>query len=422
MNTTKELLRQRLVETYDPMVTFKLTAVYKLLLEETDTDVYDNHKEPQATIRRDLQELRDDNIITFLDYDGTYYINEFKDIDTTENIFDLDQLKKNGRIYGWSDKNQNTNAPGINFICWMIADKDEVMSHDVARKLGIPCQTRVGQALFLKTISDITNDIRDNGYDYRSFQPAIEPLPEPIEFEGKTYKYIVREGNNRYKVPWKYFPCALIEGEDEYSSLQFGAMANNSNNEKLKNYNTPDDVKRMIRIGFEHGKIDKTEDAVYEVLATNYKETRKKDRRQFVSEILGEEGVKVSIEPYDKTKAAKNLKEDYKVNLNPDTDHIEGWGREADHYRKFYHIFEKATATPGIHLNEYAFLEMGQGVKNQPSEENAVQLRIQLESQKKNYIIHCCKVADQHRSGQLKTINVNWMAQLNYKEKNNEFQ
>jgi len=421
MNTTKELLRQRLVETYDPMVTFKLVAVYKLLLEDTDTNVYDNHKEPKATIRGDLQELRDDNIITFLDYDGTYYINEFKDIDITENIFDLDQLKKNGRIYGWNDKNQNTDAPGIDFICWMIADKDEVMSHDVARKLGIPCQTREGQALFLKTISDITNDITDNGYDYRCFQPAIELLPEPIEFEGKIYKYIVREGNNRYGLPWKYFPCALIKGEDEYSSLQFGAMANNRL-AFLKNDNTPEDVKRMIRIGFEYGKIAKTEDAVYNILVKNYKETRKKDRRQFVSEILGEEGVKVSIEPYDKTKAAKNLKEDYGVNLNPDTDHIEGWGRQADHYRKFYHIFEKATATPGIHLNEYAFLEMGQGVRNQPTEENTVQLRTQLESQKRNYIIHCCKVADQHRSGQLNTINVKWMAQLNYKEKHNEFQ
>lgn len=421
MSITKELLHQRLTETYDPMVTFKLASVYKLLLEETDTDVYDDHKEPQATIRRDLQELRDDNIITFFDNDGTYYINEFKDIDPTENIFDLDQLKKNGRIYGWDDEKQNTNVPGIDFVRWMIADKDEVMSHKVARKLGIPCQTRVGKALFLQTISDITNDIVNNGYDYRCFQPAIELLPEPIEFEGKTYKYITREGNHRHNLPWNYFPCALIKGEDEYSSLQFGAMANNPNKEK-KNDNTPDDVKRMIRIGFEYGKIDKTEEAVYEVLVKNYKETRKKDRRQFVSEILGEEGVKVSIEPYDKIKAAKNLKEDYGVNLNPDTDHIEGWGREADHYRKLFNIYEKATATPGIHLNEYAFLEMGQGVKNQPTEENAVQLRIQLESQKKKYIIHCCKVADQHRNGQLNQINVKWMAQVNENEKYNEFQ
>ena len=422
MSTSKELLRQRLLDTFDPTVIFKLAEVYRLMLEETDTDVYDNHKEPQATIRRDLQELRDDNIITFFDYDGTYYVNEFQDIDFKKNIFDLDQLKKNGRIYGWDDKTQTTNAPGIEFDCWMIAHKDEVMSHKVARKLGITCQTRVGQALFLKTISEIANDIvNGNGYDYRSFQPVIEELPEPIEFEGKVYKYIVREGNNRYSLPWKHFPCALIKSEDEYSSLQFGAMANNPSNDK-KNDNTPEDVKRMIRIGFEHGKIAKTETAVYEVLATNYKKTRSKDRVQFVSEILGEEGVKLSIEPYDKTKAAKNLKEDYKVNLNPDTDHIEGWGRESDHYRKFFHIYEKATATPGIHLNEYAFLEMGKGVKNQPTEENAVQLRIQLESLKKIYINHCCKVADQYRSGQLNRINVKWMAQVNETEKYNEFQ
>ena len=81
MSTSKELLRQRLLDTFDPTVIFKLAEVYRLMLEETDTDVYDNHKEPQATIRRDLQELRDDNIITFFDYDGTYFVNEFQNID-----------------------------------------------------------------------------------------------------------------------------------------------------------------------------------------------------------------------------------------------------------------------------------------------------------------------------------------------------
>ena len=173
MNITKELLRQRLVETYDPTVTFKLAAVYKLLLEETDTDVYDDHKEPQAAIRRDLQELRDDNIITFVDYDGTYYINKPINFNPKENIFDLEALEQNGRIFDWSDKLKDTNAPGINFECWMIAHKDEVMSHKIARELDIPCQTRAGSALFLQTIDQIRDDIIENGYDYRCYQPAI---------------------------------------------------------------------------------------------------------------------------------------------------------------------------------------------------------------------------------------------------------
>jgi hypothetical protein len=422
MSTSKELLRQRLLDTFDPQRLFKLTQVYKLMLDDTHTEIYENLKEPESTIRRDLQELRDDNILTFLDNEGTYFINSHPNVDFKENIFDLDQLKKNGRIYEWNDEYQTTNAPGIEFDCWMIAHKDEVMSHTVARKLNIPCQTREGKALFLRTIGNITNDIIENGYDYRCFQPVIEELPEPIEFEGKVYKYIVRDGNNRFELPWTYFPCALIKSEDEYSSLQFGAMANNPNVKDKKNDNTPEDVKRMIRLGFKYGKIALTQDAVYNILAKNYKETRKKDRRQFVAEILSEEGVKVSIEPYDKTKAAKDLKENYGVDLNPDTDHIEGWGRGADHYRKFFHIYEKATATPGIHLNEYAFLEMGQGVKIEPTEENVNQLRLNLESEKKIYITHCCKVADQHRSGQLNQVNVKWMAQVNETEKYNEFQ
>ena len=65
---------------------------------------------------------------------------------------------------------------------------------------------------------------------------------------------------------------------------------------------------------------------------------------------------------------------------------------------------------------------MGQGVKIEPTEENVNQLRLNLESEKKIYITHCCKVADQHRSGQLNQVNVKWMAQVNETEKYNEFQ
>lgn len=419
--TTKQFLYAELQKAFDPEVIFKLHQVYQLMLNDIDHDMYDGHQHPDSTIRRDLQELRDDNLITFADYDGSYYINKPINFDPKENIFDLEALKQNGRIFGWSDKIKDTTAPGVNFERWMIAHKDEVMSHKIARELDIPCQTRVGSALFLQTIDQIRDDIIENGYDYRCYQPAIEELPQPIEYKGKVYKYIVRDGNNRYELPWDYFPCALIKSEDEYSSLQFGAMANNPTKDK-KNDCTPDDVKQMIRLGFKYGKIAKDEDSVYNVLAERYKETRKKDRRQFVSEILGEEGIKVSIEPYDIKKAEKHLSENYGVELNPETDYVVGWGRESDHYRKYHSIFEWATSTPGIQLNEYAFLEMGQGVTTQPTEENADEQRIILESGLRKYVKHCCKVADQYRSGELKMPNRKWLSQVNETEKFNEFQ
>ena len=420
-STSKELLRQRLVNEFDSQCFFTLPQVYQLLLNETDTDVYDDHKEPEATIRRDLQELRDDGILTFVDYNGTYSINPVSTLNTKENIFSLELLERHGRIYSWNDKTKETSAPGIKFKQWMIVNKNEVMSHEIARELDIPCQTRVGKALFQSTQDDIRDDILSNGYDYHCFQPAVESLPEPITYKGNVYKFIVRDGNNRFELPWDWFPCALIESVDEYSSLQYGALANNPNKEK-KNDCTPDDVKNMIRIGFQYGKIEKTQDAVYNVLAELYTETRKKDRRNFVAEILSEEGIKVSIEPYDNTKAQKHLEENYKVVLNNKTQYIAGWGRRPDHYRKFFTIFETALANPQDQLTEYAFLEMGKGVAVQPTENNANDLRIKLESEKKLYINHCCNVADAYRSGQLKKIDVKWLAQVNECERYNEFQ
>jgi len=414
MTTTKDHLLQTLVSEYEPKVSFVLPTVYDLVLN-ADPSRYAHLKDAQSTIRRDLQELRDEGYVTFVDYEGTYYINPTASIDPTVNIFSLEELERHGRILP---------APGVHFERWAILNKDEVMSHAVARELDIPCQTRVGRALFLKTIEEITNEVYNNGncdgYDYRCWQPAVSALSEPVEYNGKTYRYIVRNGNNRYELPWNYYPCAIISGDTEYSLLQYGAISNNPSKEK-KNDLTDADVKYMIQLGFEYGEIEKTEEAVYDVLATLYKEIRKKDRRNFVAEILLESGIQVSIEPYDIQKAKQHLKDNYQVELG-DHDYIMGWGRGADSYRKFHWIYQERLKNPDVEMIEYAFLEMGQGVKVQPTEENARTQRILLESERKEYINHCCDVADAHRSGQLKRNEVKWLAQVNSNEKFNEFQ
>ena len=263
---------------------------------------------------RDVQVLRDDDVLTFVDYNGTYFLNPSSVVNSQENIFSLEMLESHGRILMWDDKTKTTSAPGITFVRWMIADKNEVMSHTIARELGIECQTRVDQALFKSTQDEICDSIISEGYDYRCCQPAVSELDTPIEYKGKVYKFIARDGNNRYELPWDHFPCALIKGINEYSLLQYGAMANNPTKEK-KNDCTPNDVKHIIRLGFNCGEIEKTEDAVYNILATRYKEIRKKNRRSFVAEILSEEGIKVSIEPYNVVKAKQHLIENYGVEI-----------------------------------------------------------------------------------------------------------
>ena len=85
-------------------------------------------------------------------------------------------------------------------------------------------------------------------------------------------------------------------------------------------------------------------------------------------------------------------------------------------------MFECQLANPEVDMNAYYFLEMGNGVETQPTESNAKNQRIQMESERKHYINHCCNVADLYRAGQLKSINVKWLAQVNSKEVYNAFQ
>lgn len=420
MSTTKTQLLDLLKENYDSEVAFHVQDIYQLLSNISST-IYSHLEVPTAGVLRDVQELRDDDVLTFVDYNGTYFLNPSSVVDSEQNIFSLEMLERHGRILMWNDKTKTTSAPGITFKQWMIANKNEVMSHTIARELDIPCQTRVDQALFKGTQNEIRDSILSDGYDYHCYQPAVSELNPPVEYQGNVYKYIVRDGNNRFELPWDYFPCALIEGESEYSLLQFGAMANNPNSKEKKNDCTPNDVKHIIRLGFKYGEIEKTEEAVFEILSTRYKETRKKNRRNFVAEILAEEGIKLSIEPYDITKARKHLIENYGVEMN-EHDFIMGWGRGSDHYRKLFWMFEHQLENPEVDMKGYYFLEQGPGIDTQPTEKNIVSQRVLMESERKVYINHCCKVADSYRAGQIKPIDVKWLAQANGKEKYNEFQ
>jgi hypothetical protein len=427
MVSTKDHVLLTLRENFVPGVIFTLQQVYDLVLNQNRvSELYDNKNEEEV-VRAAIQRLEADELLKMMcrdsmDLAGTYCLIDTKDtINPNENIFNLKELEKFGRI---------PKSPGTEFENWEILHKDEVMSHSVARELGIECQTRVGQALFQTTIDEITNNVASEGYDYRCFQPAVSKLKEPIEYNGKVYKYIVRDGNNRYELPWNYFPCAVISGETEYALLQYGAMSNNPTKEK-KNDCTPDDVKYMIQLGFKHNEIEKNFDSVMVVLQTRYKEIRKKDRRIFAAEILNAEGIKISMEPFDISKAQKVLNDVYKVigvcgdissMKESDLSVTVGWGRKPDHPRKFQMLLEKQLEFPENEYTIYSFLEQGQGVSTQPTEDNIQELRVQMESERKRHLNYCMRVVTAYRSGKLKTPTYKWLAQANNVEIYNEFQ
>lgn len=337
----------------------------------------------------------------------------------THNIFDLEQLER---------LSPQPSGPGITFEGWAILDKDEVLSHTQARELGIKIQTRVGQALFPETIREIYEDVEENGWNYRLPQPAVSRLETPIIGpDEKVKNYAVRDSNNRFELPWTHLPCAIISGED-YDLLRYGCIANNPNSWSRKNDCTSDDVKSMIQIGFEMGKIEKTEEAVMEELRTNYPKIRTRSRAKFVAEILESVGKTVSFQPYNKVDVAKHLSEYFDLDIGQDDDAkviriAKGWGRPLDNMRNSVDLLEQALANPDYQVQAISWLSVGEGVTVQPDETNAPQLRIQHDSVVSNFVRNfCIPVADAFRRGSLKLPTNYWVSQVNGKEKLDQFQ
>ena len=71
---TKEPLLEILKETYEHEVQFHLQEIYELL-KSISSPIYDYLEVPTSGIRRDIQSLRDDGVLTFVDYNGTYFLN-----------------------------------------------------------------------------------------------------------------------------------------------------------------------------------------------------------------------------------------------------------------------------------------------------------------------------------------------------------
>jgi len=327
-------------------------------------------------------------------------------------------------------------VPGVDFIEWRILPKRNILSHSQAKELGIPCQTRVGQALFLETIKTINQNIQEEGWDYYTFAPAVSVIDQefcnrygieyPLIIDGERKDWIVRDGNNRYETDWELFPCAVISGDD-YDLRRYGAMANAPDNKTKKNDCTEDDVIAIIHEGFTCGKIAMTEDAVFEELKKNYTEVQKKNRRNLVAKIMKMAGQQVSVEPFDIKKAEKHIEKHMNITMGEDVNCVRtvyGFGRESDETRKLISIWTDAVRYPSLTHECYVFQEQGQGVSVEPNEENMADKRKKA-AQKITYdFMHdfVLPTADAYRKGKVGPIIVKHLPQLNYHENDNEFQ
>jgi len=337
------------------------------------------------------------------------------------------KLKTFGRI---------KNAPGVSMKKWRILHKEDVLSHSQAKDLGIECQTRKGMALFRATIATINEDIEENGWDYYSFQPAVSEITEefckrnnvafPLIVDGNEKTHVVRDGNNRYETDWDLFPCAVIEG-DEYDLKRFGTMANVPDNKTKKNDCSDEDVISIIQEGFELGKVEKTEQGVWDELIANFKEVRKKDRKIFVADILRLAGQKVNVEPFDIPKAEAHVKKHFGFEMGPDGDYVTreciGFGRTNDESRSYIRLISHAWKFPKVTQNVYAYQQDGRGVSPQPDETNINDKRKRTSNSIEDFMHEfVLPAADAWRSGDFGAIIFRHLPQLNYKEKHNEFQ
>tara|TARA_E500000331_G_C17197364_1_gene687740 strand:- start:139 stop:1239 length:1101 start_codon:yes stop_codon:yes gene_type:complete len=326
-------------------------------------------------------------------------------------------------------------APGVTQKKWAILDKKNVLSHSKAKELGIKCQTRKGMALFPATIATINDDIKDNGWDYYTYQPAVSEITEefckennvpfPLIVDGEEKTHIVRDGNNRFETDWDFFPCAIIEG-DEYDLKRFGTIANVPDNKTKKNDCSDEDVISIIQEGFELKRIEKTEQGVWDELVANYKEVRKKDRKIFVAEILEKSGQKVNVEPFDIPKAEAHVKKYFKIDMGPDgevTRECVGFGRTADESRTLIRVINNAWKFPKVLQYLYSYQQHGQGVTPQPDENNISSKRRRVNTIVDDFFHEfILPAADAYRNGKLGAIIFKHLPQLNYKEKDNEFQ
>tara|TARA_R100000030_G_C3239386_1_gene120244 strand:- start:111 stop:1139 length:1029 start_codon:yes stop_codon:yes gene_type:complete len=319
-------------------------------------------------------------------------------------------------------------GPGITFEEWAVLEKSKCLSHTQARELGIKIQTRVGQALFPETISLIQEDVDKNGWNYRLPQPAVSVLETPIIGpDGVEKLWAVRDANNRFELEGEYIPCAIISGS-EYDLLRYGCIANNPDSWSKKNDCTPEDVKSMIQTGFDMGAIEKNEEAVLLELKTNYPNIRRRSRVKFVAEILSSVGQTVSFQPYNKVDIRDHMSNHFDLDMGVDDDNkvfrtSKGWGRPMDNLRNTIDLLENALEYPDHQVQAISHLSIGQGVTTQPNESNAKKLRMEHDRFIAEFIRDTMvPVVDSWREGKLKLPTLHWVAQVNGKEKLDQFQ
>ena len=337
--------------------------------------------------------------------------------------FDVEELKR----LSPEPKGEN-----VKFKEWLVVPRGDVYvgTHEDCT------QTRSGITLEVGKVREYKTSI-ENYYEYRSPQPSISPYNKKAP-DGKFYKYILRNGRHRWYASGQYsdFPCSLIDTDkDEYWLKQFGTTSNNEDSSvPLGVPTTQEDVKRMIRIGFDSDCIAKDQDSLVKRLENTYPKIRARDREVFAAEILNETGNFVSWEPYGEKKLKLYLKENFPPNSfttnSRGTDNVDAHGRIGFAWAhghpttdtNILHAIGKSIIdNPGKKHYTVSYLKP----YNQTVEylcENKVQLRNNYGGSFLEFVREfCVPLADMLKKGILEEPQKKWLPQDNSVEKKSEW-
>ena len=253
--TTKTLdfLRNTILDFVEPNQKFTLQEILQCISDPSWDSCYDGRTDEEsrkACIRRDLQILRDENFITFVDNDGTYLLNNVsEDFETLDEEFDTKE--------SWGEDERNLELIRMKKMfdlgemplprgrgITVVGDPnilriDQIIDHDEAVKLGIIeyQQKREGDDVDLNRVKDIKESRRKDGYllgvaplpavsklKPREGAPRTKPF---IGSDGKLKTHVLRNGRHRYLGEDEFIRIFEIDAEHEDFLELFGTTANN---------------------------------------------------------------------------------------------------------------------------------------------------------------------------------------------------
>ena len=191
---TVDFLRDTIFELVEPNEKFTLQQLLEHVSDPWDS-VYDCRQDEvsrKACVRADLQTLRDQGYITFIDNNGTYRLNsmdEEYDFDSIDEVFDTKepwgeeerelelQRMKNQHNAGEMPLPKGKEIEVVGDP--QILRKDQIIDHDEATRLGLLQyqQERSGNDVDMNRVESIKESRRKDGYLL-----GVAPLPAVSKF------------------------------------------------------------------------------------------------------------------------------------------------------------------------------------------------------------------------------------------------